>query len=59
MAILLCCLVSCLLAWIPYVVPGCKDVEHRCGRCNALLAVWTARGKTDVVGIAQAVGSAK
>ncbi|TEY71293.1 hypothetical protein BOTCAL_0096g00100 [Botryotinia calthae] len=44
---LLCCAVSCL-GCIPYLVSGLKDVDHKCGHCGVLLAVWHRSGRTDV-----------
>ncbi|KAF7888735.1 uncharacterized protein EAF02_003276 [Botrytis sinoallii] len=44
---LLCCAVTCL-GCIPYLISGLKDVEHKCGHCGALLAVWHRSGRTDV-----------
>ncbi|QSZ29780.1 hypothetical protein DSL72_004297 [Monilinia vaccinii-corymbosi] len=44
---LLCCAVTCL-GCIPYLVSGLKDVEHKCGHCGALLAIWHRSGRTEV-----------
>ncbi|APA10071.1 hypothetical protein sscle_05g048410 [Sclerotinia sclerotiorum 1980 UF-70] len=45
---ILCCAVTCL-GCIPYLVSGLKDVEHKCGHCGALLAVWHRSGRLEVV----------
>jgi len=46
-ALLLCC---CLcLGCIPYLATWFKDVEHKCGHCGALLAVWHRSGRTEVM----------
>jgi len=44
----LCCLILCL-GCIPYVTSAFKDVEHKCGHCGALLAVWHRSGNTVVI----------
>ncbi|KAK3936405.1 LITAF-like zinc ribbon domain-containing protein [Diplogelasinospora grovesii] len=31
---------------IPYLMTGSKDVQHRCSRCQALLATWHRSGHT-------------
>ncbi|KAJ8058159.1 hypothetical protein OCU04_013013 [Sclerotinia nivalis] len=45
---ILCCAVTCL-GCIPYLVSGLKDVEHKCGHCGALLAVWHRSGRIEVM----------
>lgn len=39
---LACCTVC--LGCLPYLMYGTKDVKHKCGNCNALLAVWHRSG---------------
>lgn len=48
LAALLFCCVTCL-GCIPYMAGWFKDVEHKCGNCGALLAVWHRSGRTEVV----------
>ena len=36
--IILCCTGICC---IPYFIKTFKDVEHKCGKCNTVLAKWT------------------
>ncbi|KAE9368135.1 hypothetical protein N431DRAFT_429332 [Stipitochalara longipes BDJ] len=45
---LLCCLGLCC-GCIPYLTTWFKDVEHKCGNCGALLAVWHRSGRTEVI----------
>lgn len=45
---LLICFVTCL-GCIPYMTTCFKDVEHCCGRCGRVLAVWKRSGGTEVV----------
>jgi len=44
----LLCLCFCL-GCIPYLATWFKDVEHKCGHCGTLLAVWKRSGRTEVV----------
>jgi hypothetical protein len=43
----LCCVIFGL-GCIPYLFPGFKDVQHKCGHCGALLATWQRTGGTKV-----------
>ena len=45
-----CCLFfhSVIFTFIPYMVSGLKDVEHRCQGCEKLVAVWHRTGHTQV-----------
>ncbi|KAI9928439.1 hypothetical protein ASPWEDRAFT_170563 [Aspergillus wentii DTO 134E9] len=45
-AALLCCCFC--LGCIPYLMSSLKDVEHRCGNCNAHLATWHNSGHVDI-----------
>ncbi|KAE9366413.1 hypothetical protein N431DRAFT_351562 [Stipitochalara longipes BDJ] len=45
---LICCLGLCC-GCIPYLTTWFKDVEHKCGNCGALLAIWHRSGRTEVV----------
>jgi len=51
---LLCCLCLCL-GCVPYIATWFKDVDHKCGSCGGLLAVWHRSGRTEV----KAVGGRK
>ncbi|KAL0633929.1 hypothetical protein Q9L58_007171 [Maublancomyces gigas] len=43
------CFTLCL-GCIPYLISGLKDVQHTCGNCGALLAIWhRSGGGVDVV----------
>jgi len=42
------CLVACL-GCIPYLMTSLKDVQHRCGQCGTLLAVWHRSGGAEVL----------
>lgn len=44
-ALILCCVSLCCIS---YMLNGTKDVQHRCGRCGALLATWKRNGNTVV-----------
>lgn len=46
-AVGLCCLTG-VCCWIPYVMNGMKDVQHRCGNCGMLLATWHKSGHVEV-----------
>ncbi|KAF2486878.1 LITAF-like zinc ribbon domain-containing protein [Neohortaea acidophila] len=46
-AVGLCCLTG-VCCWIPYVMNGMKDVQHRCGSCGMLLATWHKSGHVEV-----------
>jgi len=48
LAALLFCCVTCL-GCIPYMASWFKDVEHHCGNCGTLLAVWHKSGRTEVM----------
>ncbi|KAH8684609.1 LITAF-like zinc ribbon domain-containing protein [Tricladium varicosporioides] len=45
-ALVLCCCFC--LGCIPYCASWFKDVEHKCGNCGALLAVYHRSGSTEV-----------
>ena len=30
--------------WIPCVIDGCKDVEHKCPRCGAIVGLYRKGG---------------
>ncbi|KAH8755544.1 LITAF-like zinc ribbon domain-containing protein [Hyaloscypha finlandica] len=45
---ILCCLGLCC-GCVPYLTTWFKDVEHKCGNCGALLAVWHRSGRTEVI----------
>ncbi|KAF8254051.1 hypothetical protein K440DRAFT_519181, partial [Wilcoxina mikolae CBS 423.85] len=42
------CLIMCAPCFA-YMGTCFKDVEHRCGHCNALLALWHKGGGVDVL----------
>lgn len=44
----LLCVCFCL-GCIPYLATWFKDVQHKCGHCGALLAVWHRSGRTEIV----------
>merc|ERR1712230_32295 len=45
-----CCLFfhSVIFTFLPYMVSGLKNVEHRCQGCEKLVAVWHRTGHTQV-----------
>ncbi|RPA99437.1 hypothetical protein L873DRAFT_1683883 [Choiromyces venosus 120613-1] len=42
------CVVACL-GCIPYLMTSLKDVQHRCGQCGTLLAIWHRSGGAEVL----------
>lgn len=44
----LCCICLCL-GCIPYLFGEFKDTLHKCGRCDAHLALWHRSGRTEVL----------
>jgi LITAF-like zinc ribbon domain len=34
------CCISVCCGCVPYLTTWWKDVEHKCGNCGALLAIW-------------------
>ncbi|KAF5657755.1 litaf zinc finger [Fusarium denticulatum] len=45
-----------LLAWVPYVISGLKNVLHYCGNCNLFLAEYHRSGRTEVARYSKANG---